>query len=108
VNVEAEIDDLKLRVEALEAKLRPGRTGIATVIDIVEMKGEVKAEIADVLTEISQGLAALSIEIASLRRYPGDQVTGDQFTLLNKLDSIHCELIALGLRFDQPLDKNDA
>jgi hypothetical protein len=100
VNVEAEIDNLKLRVQALEATLPPHRASTAKSIDI--------DQVAYILTEISQDLAALGDEIAGLRRHISQYVFRDQSTMLNKLDAIHCETIALGLKFDQLLDKDDA
>ncbi|WP_433437020.1 hypothetical protein [Nonomuraea sp. CA-141351] len=120
MNVEAEILDLKRRVEALETILRsgsdPGRSDLVpaqtgpympdseTSIGLAELK----AEIADVRTETSQDFEALIVEIAGFRAQTNEHFKSTQSEIMEKFDSLRCEMIDLALRLDRLLEINGA
>jgi hypothetical protein len=129
VNVEAEILDLKLRVEALEAALRssggpdprprhndivPAQTGPyrselpALVAQVSIGVAELKAEIADVRTEVGQDFEALIVEVAGVRVQLSENYKAVQADLLGKIDSLRCDMIDLGLRLDRLTEKGGA
>ncbi|MFG1703754.1 hypothetical protein ACFLIM_11215 [Nonomuraea sp. M3C6] len=132
MDVEAEILDLKLRLEALEATARSGGAasgdvgarrrhpnipaasctrmeGIQTDITATSIAvAEVKAEIADLQSEMTQDIDALSVELAGLRRHTNEHFTSARSEMVQKFDSLRCEMIELGLRLDRLLAKNGA
>ncbi|MEV4581972.1 hypothetical protein AB0K16_52940 [Nonomuraea jabiensis] len=118
MNVEAEILDLKVRVEALEAILRsnvgpryddlvPAQTGPyrfelpALVAQMSIGVAEIRAEIADVRTEVRQDLEALLVEVAGVRVQTNEHFNVIQSDLLGMIDSLRCDMIDLGLRIDR-------
>ncbi|MFF4619228.1 hypothetical protein [Nonomuraea jabiensis] len=125
MNVEAEILDLKLRVEALEAGLRsnvsprhddivPAQAGPyrfelpALVAQVSIGVTEIRAELADVRTELSQDLEALLVEVAGLRVQTNEHFNVIQSDLLGKIDSLRCDMIDLGLRLDRLAETDGA
>jgi hypothetical protein len=129
VNVEAEILDLKLRVEALEATLRssgsldrrprhndmvpaqpgPYRSDLPALVAQVSINvSEVRAEVADVRTEVSQDFEALIVEVAGLRVQMNQSFKAVHSDLLGKIDSLRCEMIDLGLRLDRLMEPGGA
>jgi hypothetical protein len=132
VDVEAEILDLQLRVGILEASIssegstsgdcraRDRHTNLPTdrcahreaiQSDLMATSiavAEARAEIADVQVEMSQDFAALGLEIAGLRRQTNENFASAQAKMLQKLDSLRCEMIELGLRLDRLLENDSA
>ncbi|MEO3875307.1 hypothetical protein ABGB18_41535 [Nonomuraea sp. B12E4] len=132
MDVEAEILDLKLRMEALEATARSGEAGSGDVesqrrhsnIPAARNTGpeciqtditarsiavtEVKAHIAKFQTEMSQDIAALNVEVTGLRWHAYDLLTATRSDIEQKFDSLRCEMIELGLRLDRLLEKHGA
>ncbi|MFI7134903.1 hypothetical protein ACIBQ1_55215 [Nonomuraea sp. NPDC050153] len=129
MNVEAEILDLKLRVEALEATLRsdgsldrrprhndivpaqsgPHRRDLPPHVTQASIDAaELRAEIADVRTEVSQDFEALIVEVAGLRLQMNQNFKTVRSDLLGKIDSLRCEMIDLGLRLDRLLEPGGA
>ncbi|MEQ4714769.1 hypothetical protein [Nonomuraea sp. B19D2] len=123
MNVEAEILDLKRRVEALETIVRSGpgqrphhaipaqsgphRPGLP--VHVCERSiglAELKAEIADVRTEASQDFEALIVEIAGFRAQTNENFKSTQSEIMEKFDSLRCEMIDLALRLDRLLEIN--
>ncbi|MET9248150.1 hypothetical protein [Nonomuraea sp. NPDC003709] len=116
MNVEAEILDLKLRVEALEAALRsnaryddiipaqagPYRSELPALVAQVSIGvAELRAEMADIRTEVSQDFEALIVEVAGVRVQMTENYKAIHSDLLGKIDSLRCEMIDLGLRLDR-------
>ncbi|MEV4016687.1 hypothetical protein AB0J35_39935 [Nonomuraea angiospora] len=129
MNVEAEILDLKLRVESLEAALRsnggpdsrprpndivPAQAGSyrselpALVAQVSIGVSQLRAEIADVRTEVGQDFEALIVEIAGVRVQLSENHQAVQADLLGKIDSLRCDMIDLGLRLDRLTEKGGA
>ncbi|MEW1844944.1 hypothetical protein AB0392_43965 [Nonomuraea angiospora] len=125
MNVEAEILDLKLRVETLEAALRsnrsprhddivpaqagPYRSELPALVAQVSIGvSELRAEIADVRTEVGQDFEALIVEVAGVRVQLSENYKAVQADLLGKIDSLRCDMIDLGLRLDRLMESGDA
>ncbi|MFC4115825.1 hypothetical protein [Nonomuraea zeae] len=132
MDVEAEILDLQLRVGILEASIRPEGTAsgdfrgrgqhgnlpadrcahreaiqsdlLTTSISVAEAR----AEVADVRMEMSQDFAALGLEISGLRRQTNENFASARHEMMQKLDSLRCEMIELGLRLDRLLENDSA
>ncbi|MEV0228104.1 hypothetical protein [Nonomuraea sp. NPDC050786] len=129
MNVEAEILDLKRRVAALETFVRSGRdpgrrshhsglvpaqTGPNRPVPPVPVPetairlAELKAEIAGVRTEVGQDFEALIVEIAGFRAQTNEHFKSTQFEIMEKFDSLRCEMIDLALRLDRLLETKGA
>ncbi|KAB8188724.1 hypothetical protein FH608_042310 [Nonomuraea phyllanthi] len=123
MDVEAEILELRRRVEALETIVRSGlgprQPGAVPAqagprprdvpVHVSETSiglAELKAEVADVRTEVSQDFEALIVELAGLRAQTNENVRSAQSEILGKLDSLRCEMIDLALRLDRLLEIN--
>ncbi|SDI88660.1 hypothetical protein [Nonomuraea jiangxiensis] len=132
MDVEAEILELKLRLEALETTARSGgpvsgdvepqrrhpntpavrHTGIEGIQPDITTTSiavtEVKADIAQLHTEMTQDIAALNVEVTGLRWHLYQLLTVTRSEMEQKFDSLRCEMIELGLRLDRLLEKHGA
>ncbi|MFI6926198.1 hypothetical protein ACIBIZ_40120 [Nonomuraea spiralis] len=102
MNIEVEILDLQLRIQALEARSCSESSnallaGIATV----------RADVADVHSEVGQDFEILNFEIARLRWTLDDNCRSSLAEVLRRLDELQCQLVDLGLRLDRLLAKDD-
>ncbi|WP_431932550.1 hypothetical protein [Nonomuraea jabiensis] len=125
MNVEAEILDLKVRVGALEVALRsnviprhddlvpaqigPYRFDLPALVAQVSIGvAEIRAELADVRTELSQDLEALLVEVTGVRAQTNEHFDTIQSDLLAVIDSLRCDMIDLGLRLDRLTEADGA
>jgi hypothetical protein len=106
VDVEAEIRDLKLRMERLEAHVRSGEPSIVTSMqaDITAGVMEIRADVVDLRTEMGQEFGALGIEISGIRSQSMDQYATARVEMLQRFDTLRCEMMELGLRLDRLLN----
>ncbi|NUR89064.1 MAG: hypothetical protein HOY71_33695 [Nonomuraea sp.] len=102
MDVEAEILDIKLRIQALEATLSP--EGVVMRSD----KAEITADIADIRTEVSQNIAALGDELAGLRGQTDEHLEMVRSSIGRRLDLLLCETLDLATRIDRLLERDGA
>lgn len=113
--VEAEILNLRLRMQAAEADTAPGADSargidprlfaIALAVAITEIIGT-RAEVVDSRAEITQDLAALSDEVAGLRQQINEHLNHAQTALFHRVDSLHSDLDDLRLELHRLLQKD--
>ncbi|MFB4276017.1 MULTISPECIES: hypothetical protein [unclassified Nonomuraea] len=132
MDIEAEIRKLKLRVDALEATLRPtGATPSrprarrrrmnfpaqnctsmedlhADVTTATIDVAEVKIRIKDLQAELAQDISALNDEIGGFRRQTNDHFAKFRSQTRDQHDSIHHRLADLGLMIERLLKRLDA
>ncbi|MGW0807539.1 hypothetical protein [Nonomuraea sp. NPDC002799] len=118
---------MKLRVEALEASLTPGgfrarrrhtnsqaqsdtpllgRPGDITAASIPS--AEVRADLADLHIELSQGIAAVRTEMVHLRQQADEHFAAAQAAMVRAFDALRCELIDVSLRIDRLTEERDS
>jgi hypothetical protein len=96
VDVEAEILDLKLRMDGLEATVR----SYGAVPDGRISEGR--------RSDLDQEFAALGIELAGARMQTNAHFRIARSEMLERFEVLRCEMIALGLRLDRLLEKDRA
>ncbi|WP_113705619.1 hypothetical protein [Nonomuraea lactucae] len=104
MNIEAEILELKLRMEALQALACPGGVLKTTVLAFVAMIAEVR----DARSEITQDLAALGIEIEGLRRQTNEHIISAQREMPAWYEALQDDLNELRHRLDRVLGEDTA
>ncbi|MER6575601.1 hypothetical protein [Nonomuraea sp. NPDC001023] len=103
MNVEVEILDLQLRLQALEARSCTGGrdavlAGLATA----------RAEIVEVRSGVGRDFEILNFEIARLRERIDESCKASLEETLTMLEGLRFQLDDLGLRLDRLLAKDDA
>ncbi|WP_146103476.1 hypothetical protein [Nonomuraea solani] len=98
VDLEAEILDLKRRMQAFEADTY-SKDDALTPIGATEAK----TLIADVQTGITDDLGALGVEIAGLRYQTSEYFKTAHMQMMERLDALRSDMLHLELRFDQLL-----
>ncbi|WP_043631057.1 hypothetical protein [Nonomuraea candida] len=111
MDVEAEILNLRRRMQALEAGAPSDQRD--DELDAVpestlesERPGRGKATVAELQREMADDLEALSVEITGLRWQANDYYASGHSQLLDRLDDIRSGLHHLDLKLDQLLRKD--
>ncbi|MFC4013046.1 hypothetical protein ACFOY2_37875 [Nonomuraea purpurea] len=97
MDVEAEIIELKLRIEELEARQRSGSQAKTASNDFVRMEDAVLGA----RTEICQDIAAFCDELAGFWRYTDEHFRFARAEILEKLTALQCAVIELGLKMNK-------
>ncbi|MEV0384279.1 hypothetical protein [Nonomuraea sp. NPDC050643] len=102
MDLEAEILDLKRRMEELEAsRCSPEGDGGLASIGVIEMK----SLITDAQGALTEDLSALNAEIGGLRWDINKVLKSGNMQTLDQLDALRIDVIHLGLKLDQLLEK---
>ncbi|MCK2219786.1 hypothetical protein MF672_039220 [Actinomadura sp. ATCC 31491] len=104
MDVQTEILDLKLRVEALEAKMVSALDRTATLSLITALR----TDLAELRADIAEDFKAWGDELAGVRRHFNDSFKASRSDLVRALDTIRCEMIDLGIRLDRLVEKDGA
>ncbi|MEU5860646.1 MULTISPECIES: hypothetical protein [unclassified Nonomuraea] len=103
MNVEVEILDLQLRLQALETRSCSGSHDA-----VLAGLAAARAEIVDVRSGVSQDFEILNFEIARLRKRFDEGCSASLLETMTMLEGLRFQLNDLGLRLDRLLAKDDA
>ncbi|MFI6927485.1 hypothetical protein ACIBIZ_46665 [Nonomuraea spiralis] len=104
MDVEAEILDIKLRIQALEATLCGGADCSEAALGIAEAR----ADVAEFRTAVSQGVTALTDELLGLGGESDEHVDAVRSRISRRLDLLRCETLDLAIRLDRLLETDDS
>ncbi|MER6577232.1 hypothetical protein [Nonomuraea sp. NPDC001023] len=102
MDVEAEILDIRLRVQALEATLCAEADCSEAVLGIAEMR----ADLAETRSESGHDVTALTDELLGLRGQSDEHFQAIRSKIRRRLDLLRCETLDLAIRLDRLLEQD--
>ncbi|MFI9596986.1 hypothetical protein [Nonomuraea sp. NPDC052265] len=102
MDVEAEILDIKLRVQALEATLCAEADCSEAVLGIAELR----ADLADTRSEAGHHVTALTDELLGLHGQSDEHFQAVRSKIRRRLDLLRCETLDLAIRLDRLLERD--